>query len=1223
MNQHHASLLVVDDNKVNSDMLSRRLLRQGFNVSVADGGKHALELVESQQFDLVLLDLMMPDINGRDVLDQVRQEYSPSELPVIMVTASQDSKDTTDLLKLGANDYVTKPIDFNVLLARLENQLLRKQEIESHKEIEGELKSRFDEKEDQLQDYIAQYDKRLNEENNLKQPPERRYVTVLFSDLSGYTSMSEQLDPEEVKDITGSILKSASSAITQYGGVVDKFLGDAVLAVFGMKKSYEDDPVRAIKAAMTIHRNVNAMPISKTIESRIGKKLTMHTGISTGVVIISPEGMKEGSETIVGDTVNLASRLASLAEVDEILVGPETFKLSQGQFEFDSLDAVPIKGKAAPVYVYKVKSQKIGSGFTKKLHGKYSKLISRSTQLHDLEKAFKDVDKNKTKTFLISGTAGTGKSRLIGEFKNKLSRKPLLWLQGNSYPYSKDKPYGLFIDLLRGLWGIKEGEDINVVERIIKKKVSDYEGNHDSIPYFQYLFGIQNKESKVISPQFWQTEFVKSIQRIFYALCLSKPTVICFEDIQWADQASLQLIRSFIIEKSLQGILLCSYTTPFQLLDGNDANLKQDLIEEIKLYDLTESEIEAMIMSMLRTNILPKGLVELIQERAGGNPLYVEEFVNSLVTTQLLIHKNDQWQLSKSMDKINLPSTIQGITLARLDDLSHSQKAVLQAAAIIGKSFSYSLLRRICEFKDELDTILEHLENMDFIRIHQTSPEAKYIFKHGLIQEAIYNSLLKSERIALHKLIAEVIEAEPHGRLTEFYEILVNHYRRSGDRHKTLEYLLLSGKKSLNKHALEEADNYYKEAFNYLVEEINISSYAKHYLVDLLVNWAVLYFYQGRFKDLLELFQSHIKIAESLDDDKRLGLYYAWLGKALFYNNLNEDAHQYLDRASQIGEDLNDKNIIGHACSTLLFTSKQRGLLKKAVQYGERSLQVSDRTSTDPVIYTRTLIGLGDVYFYKGQVDKVRSIAENLLSYAEEHPGRGETVSSAYVCYGLADLNSGDFPTAIDSFKISLRVSISPFYSLWPRAWLVYSYLLNNESAIAENLLKELIADCDLYQANNLKTIAEALLGYALCVKGDIERGFEFLQVSREAFCSQSAMVYSMYCDYLIGKACLHIVNEASKHRLSMLNKEISFVFKRLPSLIDDAEKYLNRVVEEATRMDAGGFLGPALLELGNFYYTRNLPDKTRKNIALARDLFIKNDAQKYCQFIDETFAHI
>ena len=254
---------------------------------------------------------------------------------------------------------------------------------------------------------------------------ERKYVTVLFSDLSGYTAMSEKLDPEEVKEITSRIFGEISKVINKYEGFVEKFVGDAVMALFGVQKAYEDDPVRAIRAGTEIHNLVEA--ISPELEERVGRPLSMHTGINTGLVVTGEVDMEKGTHGVAGDTINLASRLGSLARSGEILVGPITYGRAEGYFNFEKREPTKVKGKEEPVQVYKMVSAKERPITIHRLSGLRADLIGRKAEMGRLEEAVNQLRKGNGTIFSICGDAGTGKSRLVEEFKATLDLKEIQW----------------------------------------------------------------------------------------------------------------------------------------------------------------------------------------------------------------------------------------------------------------------------------------------------------------------------------------------------------------------------------------------------------------------------------------------------------------------------------------------------------------------------------------------------------------------------------------------------------------------------------------------------------------------------------------------------------------------------------------------------------------------------------------------------------------------------
>ncbi|RLB85509.1 MAG: hypothetical protein DRH26_18215, partial [Deltaproteobacteria bacterium] len=430
---------------------------------------------------------------------------------------------------------------------------------------------------------------------------ERKHVTVLFSDITGYTAMSERLDPEEVKDITSKLFNEITKIIRKYEGFVEKFAGDAVMALFGATEAHEDDPVRAIKAAQEIHKKVDLL--SPQYEKIIEQSLVMHSGINTGLVVTGDINFAKGTHGVAGDAINVAARLSALGNAGEILVGPDTFYQAEGYFDFEGPVPTSVKGKSAPIQVYKVLSQKEQPIKTRRLHGFKAELIGRNVELNLLKDAANKLKEGKGGVFSIHGTAGTGKSRLIQEFKDIINLKEFQWLEGQAYSYSQNISYFPLINLLSRSLQIEEG---NPPEEIKKKVEAELEnlmgGNPDLIPYVASLFSINYPEIENISPEHWKAQLQKSIKIILGSLSDRGPTVVCLEDLHWADPSFLNLTRLLISEYRGPVLFLCIYRPIISLLTGNQISTMSTPYCEIRLQDLSISESQGMVQSLLKTD---------------------------------------------------------------------------------------------------------------------------------------------------------------------------------------------------------------------------------------------------------------------------------------------------------------------------------------------------------------------------------------------------------------------------------------------------------------------------------------------------------------------------------------------------------------------------------------------------------------------------------------------
>ncbi|MBW1868663.1 MAG: AAA family ATPase, partial [Deltaproteobacteria bacterium] len=363
---------------------------------------------------------------------------------------------------------------------------------------------------------------------------ERKYVTVLFSDLSGYTAMSEKLDPEEVKEIMSRIFGEIAQVVAKYGGFIEKFVGDAVMALFGIPRTHEDDPVRAIRAAREIHDLVE--DISPEIEKKIWQHISVHTGINTGLVVTGEMDTERGIHGASGDTINLASRLQGLAKKGEILVGQDTYRQAEGYFTFESLEPTMVKGKTEPVNVHKVLSQKEKPVTIRRLSGLRANLMGRKAELAQLEEAVENLREGKGRIFSICGGAGTGKSRLVEEFKATLDLDRIQWLEGHSYAYSQNIPYFPLIDFLNRVFRIEEDDPPEIVREKIGSGIEHLvDKKEDVVPYVGRLYSLSYPEVEDISPELWRTRLQKGIQTIFSGLAKRGPTIFFLEDLHWAD----------------------------------------------------------------------------------------------------------------------------------------------------------------------------------------------------------------------------------------------------------------------------------------------------------------------------------------------------------------------------------------------------------------------------------------------------------------------------------------------------------------------------------------------------------------------------------------------------------------------------------------------------------------------------------------------------------------
>lgn len=425
---------------------------------------------------------------------------------------------------------------------------------------------------------------------------ERKCVTVMFSDLTGYTEMSEKLDPEEVREITSTIFSELTKIIEKYDGFIEKYIGDAIFAVFGAKKAFEDSALRAIKAAREIHAYVTS--ISPQYEKMIDRPLSMHTGINTGLVVTGDINFQKGTHGMVGDTLNTAARLMGISDSGQIIVDHDSFVQTEGYFTFAPLSPVKVKGKAEPIRVYQVGDPLRIPKKIHRLHGLRADLIGRSIEMQVLKDAAENLEQGQGSIVAVCGTAGTGKSRLVHEFKQSLDFEKFRWFDSNAYPHTQNTPYFPLFDLLTNAFDIEESDNPDQIKRKVESSLEGLIGKgSDQIPYLGSLFSIEYSQISDVSPEYWKDQLYAAVGDVLKTLSSSGPTVICLEDIHWADPSTMELLRNLVSQLAVPLLMICIYRPVVTILtDFEIKGLKIDY-SQIRLRELSPSESQDMLCS--------------------------------------------------------------------------------------------------------------------------------------------------------------------------------------------------------------------------------------------------------------------------------------------------------------------------------------------------------------------------------------------------------------------------------------------------------------------------------------------------------------------------------------------------------------------------------------------------------------------------------------------------
>ncbi len=1015
---------------------------------------------------------------------------------------------------------------------------------------------------------------------------ERKQVTALFSDLSGYTAMTTRLDPEDVKDITSRIFDGVRTVVDKYDGFIEKFAGDGVLALFGVPKSHEDDPIRAIRAGREIHELVDAM--SPEYEATIGAPLSMHSGINTGLTVAADVDVEKGTHRVTGDAINMAARLSDLAKAGEIFVGPETHRRAEGHFTFETLEPAVVKGKVEPISMYKVISVKDQPITVHRQSGLRAKLIGRKAELAQLHEAVERLKQGQGSIIALCGDAGTGKSRLVDEFKSTLDPSKIRWREGHSYPYSQNIPYFPLMDLMNRAWKIEEGDPPATVRQKIESGIERLLGTREDIaPYVGSLYALSYPEIEGVSPEFWRSSLFSGIQAIVSALTRYAPTIFCFEDIHWADPSMLELIRLLVSDPSCPALYLCVYRLPFTLFSAHQLSSLGYSYEEIRLQDLSQSDTLDMVVSLLQTDRVPADLRKFIQKKVEGNPFYVEEAINSLVETGALARDNGAWKLTRLLNEADIPPTVQGVISARLDRLEKEMKRILQEASVIGRAFLHDILKRVTALQDSLDRSLRGLEMLDLVRVRSVQPDLEYIFKHALTQEVVYNGLLKKDRREMHERIGLVMERLFRDRLPEFYETLAFHFKQGRSRLKSVDYLIRSGEKGFKRYALDEAHQSYREAFDLIVNNANKTKEEERLLIDVLLGWAFVYYYSGNVKELEPLLKAHVDIAESLSDKVRLGDFYARLGVPLWFAQKLREAYQCLRKSLELGEETGSDQVLGYACTWLTYVCYELGRLDEGLAFGKKAHDIARSVGSDHWLYIKSLNALGAVYYVRGDRNKTLHAGKELLDYSRKH-GQTRGMVMGHLAIGWSHLISGDLRAAIECFERAAQVSADPLYLQLSRCFLGLTHVSNGLLDKAKDVLPGVLEFSERFGTEFIGTPAQMGLGTILIAEGNVEEGIKTLQNVQRVLRRCERKPFLVLCECILGQVYSQI---------SQAEEPVGFAATK-------AEEHFNQAIEIAREIGSKSRLAQAYLDLGRLHKATNKKEKATECISKAIEYF-------------------
>ena len=790
---------------------------------------------------------------------------------------------------------------------------------------------------------------------------ERRQVTALFADMVGFTAISERLGEEGTFALIQPIYELMASAVKEQGGSVKDFTGDGVMALFGVPDALEDAPLRACRAGLLMHeRLASAAP---AIEVKYGVRPQMRIGVNSGLAVVTQIRGESAAMTALGDTVNLASRLQTLAEPGSVYLSEATHRLVQGLVATTFAGAHAIKGKAEAQKVYRLDSIRQGATrFGAAMGRGLSAYVGREREMETLERAFAQA-RGELRVIDIVAEPGMGKSRLLHEFRQRIGRELAFILTGSCWPDGQQTPFLPFVEVVRGSFQVSAGEAEKEVARKLDMGLTIL-GVHsqENLGLLLNLLGLKPPEGALagLDGVLIGLRTRDLLQNLLEARCRLSPVVLLIEDLHWIDTVSQEVLGKIVDSETKQGLLILHTRRP----EYEPAWRGKPDVTTLLLEPLPAGDVRRLIQTRLGVEVLPEALARQVIEKAEGNALFAEEILSFLTERGLLRISAGRVEVDANALSATLPASVQSLLTARVDRLAPKDRALLQAASVIGRRFDPELLAAVADDGGNVEAQLAQMRGLDLVY-----PEGKsgdYSFKHALVRDALYQSLLTGPRARLHLKIAEEIERRSDNRLTEVAEALAHHYSQTECADRAFAYLAMAGAKSLGVYSFDDANNYFLAAVALLETKPDCAT--DHQFADLLADYALCSNLSLRLKSFISVIGRFKARISRLDDSPTYVLIQHHYVVILLMSGLYREAERAQSDLTAMVSRLEDARSSAYS---------QMGAMMISTTISPISVEVFEATSRETLVAAAST---DDFY--------LNAFAQNMVGWEELHRGR-------------------------------------------------------------------------------------------------------------------------------------------------------------------------------------------------------------------------------------------
>lgn len=902
---------------------------------------------------------------------------------------------------------------------------------------------------------------------------ERRIVTMLFCDVAGSTAAAGRLDPEEWAEVINGAFQHMIEPIYRYEGTVARLMGDGLLAFFGAPIAHEDDPQRAVLAGLQILEGLQ--PYRQEVAQRWTIDLDVRVGINTGLVVVGAMGSDLRMEyTALGDAINLAARMEQTARPGTVQIAEPTYRLVAPLFDLEVLEGIEIKGKSEPMRAYRVLGRKVEPGRMRGLAGHEAVLVGRDAELAVLREHLQALCRGVGGIVCLIGEAGLGKSRLIAEAQaafSELAQERGQWFEVASLSYETTQPYGLIQRLIRRVCGVSPTAVPAVLQSALTMclETLSAEDRDRGQQVLGALFGLDGDASHAhLEGETFRRELFDTMIALWRGWIDDRPTVVVVDDLHWTDSASTALLQHlFQLVDWLPVLFVCAQrpdrTTPAWSLKTIAESAYPHRTREIPLTPLSQGDSSRLVDTLLAWSLVPAALRTRILDQAAGNPFFVEEVIRALIDNGVITQDGDQgrWLVHDPNRVVDVPDTLQALLLSRIDRLEEETRRTVQLAAVIGRSFYYQVLRLVTDSAAVLDTQVQTLLRIDLIREAARIPDLEYVFKHALIQEAAYSSILLKHRRQFHLAVGEAMEALFPDRLDELAPLLAHHFREAGHDVRALHYLTLSGDAAFRLYAIPEALIHYQQAVN-LSRQVQMPADRAIHLYLRLGRCLEL---QNDYSAALSVYEALAALAEAQGNET--AALAALVARATTYAvpTPAQDVVQgraLSEQALVMARRLDDRQAEARILWNFMLLQMYSGHMGEAIPYGEACAALARQLGLAEQL-AHALQDLGLPYMGTGRLDDAqRTLAEAAALWREQvnYPMLGESLANSVLHRLLVGSFDEGEAFARQSFEISDRID-NAWGKVNSRVFVALIYLARGKFGEALHMLPALIQDAE------------------------------------------------------------------------------------------------------------------------------------------------------------------